>query len=244
MYAVAARIQGAEVVTVPLRVESGFALDVDEILRQCTPRVKLVFLCSPNNPTGNLLNETDVLRIAARLEGRALVVLDEAYIEFAAVESLIKRVKELPQLAVMRTLSKSHGLAGARCGTLVANPEIIALLRKVIPPYAITQLTVEAVMKLLEPAQIAIMNSRISEIRSERERVTQAVSKLRGVKRVWPTDSNFFLTELDDPQRALDSARAANLLIRDVRAQAGIGRTVRISIGTPEQNDRLIGALR
>jgi histidinol-phosphate aminotransferase len=244
MYAVAARIQGAEVVSVPLRAEAGFSLNVDEILRQCTPRVKLVFLCSPNNPTGNLIDEADVLRIAARLEGRALVIVDEAYIEFAGVESLIRRVKELPQLAVMRTLSKSHGLAGARCGTLIANPEIIALLRKVIPPYAITQLTVEAVLKLLEPPQIAIMHSRIAAIRSERERVTRAVSRLPGVRRVWPTDSNFFLAELDDPQRALDRARAANLLIRDVRAQAGIGRSVRISIGTPEQNDRLIGALR
>ena len=244
MYAVAARIQGADVVSVPLQVDADFGLNVDEILRQCTPRVKLVFLCSPNNPTGNLLNEADVLHLAARLEGRALVVVDEAYVEFAGVESLIKHVKELPQLAVMRTLSKSHGLAGARCGTLIANPEIIALLRKVIPPYAITQLTVEAVMKLLEPSQIAVMNYRISEIQSERARVMQAVKTLPGVRRVWPTDSNFFLVDFDDPERALTRARAANLLIRDIRAQAGIGRTVRISIGTPEQNDRLIGALR
>ncbi|MEP7246786.1 MAG: histidinol-phosphate transaminase [Gammaproteobacteria bacterium] len=244
MYAVAARIQGAEVVSVPLRVDEGFSLDVDEILRQCTPNVKLVFLCSPNNPTGNLINEADILRIAARLQGRALVVVDEAYVEFASTESLIRRVSEIPQIAVMRTLSKSHGLAGARCGTLIADPEIIALLRKVIPPYAVPQLTVEAVLRLLAPTQLAVMNSRIVEIRSERERVIATVRTLPGVRRVWPSDSNFFLAEFADPQRALDSARAANLLIRDVRAQAGIGRTVRISLGTPEQNDRLIGALR
>jgi len=244
MYAVAARIQGADVVTVPLQVNNGFALDVDEILRQCTPRVKLVFLCSPNNPTGNLLNEADVLRIAARLERRALVVVDEAYVEFASVGSLIKRVKDIPQLAVMRTLSKAHGLAGARCGTLIADPEIIALLRKVIPPYAITQLTVEAALQLLSPPQIAIMNSRIQEIRSERERVSQALRALPSVKRVWPSDSNFVLVEFVDPQGALDRARNAHLLIRDVRAQVGLPRTVRISIGTQDQNDRLLGALR
>jgi histidinol-phosphate aminotransferase len=244
MYAVAARIQGAEVVSVPLRIDAGFSLNVDEILRQCVPTVKLVFLCSPNNPTGNLVSNADILRIAEHVEGRALVVVDEAYVEFAAAESLIRRVKDLPQLAVMRTLSKSHGLAGARCGTLIANPEIIGLLRKVIPPYAITQLTVEAVLRLLEPPQIAIMHSRIVEIRSERERVTQAVRQLPGTRRVWPTDTNFFLAEVEDPDRVLGRARAANLLIREVRAQVGLPRSVRISIGTPEQNDRLIGALR
>jgi histidinol-phosphate aminotransferase len=244
MYAVAARIQGADVVTVPLQVENGFALDVDEILRQCTPRVKLVFLCSPNNPTGNVLSEADVLRIAARLERRALVVVDEAYIEFAGVQSLIRHVQNLPQLAVMRTLSKAHGLAGARCGTLIANPEIIALLRKVIPPYAITQLTVEASLQLLAAPQIATMNMRIAEIRSERERMAQALPTLPDVKRVWPSDANFILVEFGDPTRALERARAANLLIREVRAQFGLPRCVRISIGTPDQNERLLGALR
>jgi histidinol-phosphate aminotransferase len=244
MYAVAARIQGADVVTVPLQVANGFALDVDEILRQCTPRVKLVFLCSPNNPTGNLLNEADVLRIAARLERRALVVVDEAYVEFADVQSLIRHVKDLPQLAVMRTLSKAHGLAGARCGTLIAHPEIIALLRKVIPPYAITQLTVEATLSLLAAPQIAATKSRIEQVRSERQRVAQALASLPDVRRVWPSDANFILVEFADPARALERARTANLLIRDIRAQFGLPRSVRITVGTPEQNERLLGALR
>jgi histidinol-phosphate aminotransferase len=243
MYSVAARIQGADVVSVPLQISNGFALDVDAVLKACTPEVKLVFLCSPNNPTGNLLKVTDVLNVAARLEGRALVVVDEAYIEFAGVPSLIRRVKDLPQLAVMRTLSKSHGLAGARCGTLVANPEVIGLLRKIIPPYAITQLTVEAALHLLAPAEIERMHARISEIRRERERMTQAVGQLASVKRVWPSQSNFILVEFAEPDVALALARAANLLIRDVRAQVGLPRTVRISIGTPDQNDRLLEAL-
>lgn len=243
MYSVAARIQGADVVSVPLQISNGFALDVDAVLKACTPEVKLVFLCSPNNPTGNLLKVTDVLNVAARLEGRALVVVDEAYIEFAGVPSLIRRVKDLPQLAVMRTLSKSHGLAGARCGTLVANPEVIGLLRKIIPPYAITQLTVEAALYLLEPAEIERMHARISEIRRERDRMTQAIGQFSSVKRVWPSQSNFILVEFAEPDVALALARTANLLIRDVRAQVGLPRTVRISIGTPDQNDRLLEAL-
>jgi histidinol-phosphate aminotransferase len=243
MYSVAARIQGADVVSVPLQIANGFALDVDGVLQACTPEVKLVFLCSPNNPTGNLLKVTEVLNIAGRLEGRALLVVDEAYIEFAGVPSLIRRVKDLPQLAVMRTLSKSHGLAGARCGTLVANPEVIGLLRKIIPPYAITQLTVEAVLQLLAPAEIERMHARISEIRRERERMTQAIGELASAKRVWPSQSNFILVEFAEPDVALALARTANLLIRDVRAQVGLPRTVRISIGTPDQNNRLLEAL-
>lgn len=244
MYAVAARIQGADVVSVPLQVNDGFRLDVSAVLKQCTSRVKLVFLCSPNNPTGNLLDPEDVLRLAAQLEGRALLVVDEAYVEFAQGESLARRVRELPQLAVMRTLSKSHGLAGARCGSLIANAEIVALLRKVIPPYAITQLTVEAALRLLSAPQIAAMQSRIEEIRLERERVTEALRKLACVKRVWPSDANFILVEFEDPAEALSRARAANLLIRDIRPQAGLPRSVRISIGTLAQNDRLLESLR
>jgi histidinol-phosphate aminotransferase len=244
MYAVAARIQGADVVSAPLRVNEGFSLDEDELLRQCTPQVKLVFLCSPNNPTGNTIPADAILRLASKLEGRALVVVDEAYVEFSSRESLVRHVKDLPQLAVMRTLSKAHGLAGARCGTLIANPEIIALARKVIPPYAITQMTVEAVLKLLEPGSIAAMNARLAQIRSERERMSRAIANLPGVRRQWPSDANFILVEFEDPDRALTRSRAANLLIREVRAQVGLPRTVRISIGTPGQNDRLLESLR
>ena len=244
MYSVAARIQGADVVTVPLKINDGFRLDEDEVLRQCTPNVKIVFLCSPNNPTGNVIPEDIVLRIAARLEGRALVVVDEAYAEFSDAPSLVRHIDKLPQLAVMRTLSKSHGLAGARCGTLIAAPEIIGLLRKIIPPYAITQMTVEAVVRLLEPTQIAVMNERIRTLRSERDRMRDELAKLPSVKRQWPSESNFILVEFEDPERALKSSREAHLLIRDVRAQVGLPRTVRISIGTTDQNTRLLEALK
>jgi histidinol-phosphate aminotransferase len=237
-------VQGAGVVSVPLKVNDGFALDEDEVLRQCTPNVKLLFLCSPNNPTGNTIPADLILRIANRIEGRAIVIVDEAYVEFSAHESLVKHVDTLPQLAIMRTLSKAHGLAGARCGTLIANPEIISLLRKVIHPYAITQMTVEAALKLLEPSQAGVMKARLSEIKTERQRLYEALGKLSGVKRVWPSDGNFILAEFADPDRALKSSRAANLLIREVRAQVGLPRTLRVSIGTPEQNNRLLESFR
>lgn len=244
MYTVSARIQGAGVVSVPLRETEAFALDEPAVLDACSPAVKLVFLCSPNNPTGNALDEAAVLRIAARLQERAILVVDEAYAEFSSQPSLLRHIDALPQLVILRTLSKAHGLAGARCGALIANPEIVGLLRKIIPPYAIPQLTVEAAVRLLQPPQLAVMRSRIETVRAERARLAAALASLAGVERVWPSESNFLLAEFADAGRALQLARKANLLIRDVRAQPGLGRALRISVGTPEQNDRLIEALR
>lgn len=242
MYAVSARIQGAEVITVPLQAEAGFALDEDAILAHCTPAVKLVYFCSPNNPTGNLLDEAAMLRIAAKLHGRAVVVVDEAYVEFAPTPSLARHLPRFPHLAILRTLSKAHGLAGARCGTLIADPEVIALLRKVIPPYAITQLTLEAVLKQLAPAQRAVSQANIAALLAERARLEKSLPALARVRRVWPSAANFLLAEFSDAGVALELARKARLLVRDARGYPGLGAALRISIGSAAQNDRLLEA--
>ena len=242
MYAIAAAIQGAQIVSVPLRPAENFALDEPALLRSCTPRVKIVFLCSPNNPTGNLLAESAILRIAAALEGRSLVVVDEAYVEFATAESLTRHLPQLPNLAILRTLSKAHGLAGARCGALIAHDDVITLITRIIPPYAITQLTLEAVLRLLEPPQLEASALRIATLRSERERVSQVLVTLQGVVRVWPSAANFLLAEFTDPDDALRRAREADLLVRDVRTHAGLATALRITLGTPSQNSRLLEA--
>lgn len=242
MYAVAAHIQGARVVCVPLRAAQGFALDPTAVLAQCTPSVKIVFLCSPNNPTGNLLNAEAVFEVADTLAGRALVVVDEAYVEFAARESLAAHVVNRPHLAVLRTLSKAHGLAGARLGTLIADPEVIALLRKLIAPYAVPQLVLEAVTGLLDAGHCRALARRVAQIRIERARLAQALAKLRAVKRVLPSDANFLLARMTDPGTALARARAAGLLVRDARGYPGLQDALRISIGTRAQNRRLLEA--
>jgi histidinol-phosphate aminotransferase len=244
MYSVAARIQGAEVLGVPLQADAGFALDTRAVLERCTPDVKLIFLCSPNNPTGNLLGDDAVIELTRALQGRAIVVVDEAYIEFSGARSLACRIQELPHLAILRTLSKAHALAGARCGTLIADPEVIRLLRKVIPPYAIAQPTVEAVSKALEPAQLALAGARLELLRSERDRLLATLPGLANVVRVWPTDANFILAEFEDPALALARLRGAQLLIRDVRGYPGLGRCLRMTIGSAEQNQRLLDCLR
>jgi histidinol-phosphate aminotransferase len=244
MYSVSARIQGAEVLTVPLRADAGFALDERGLLERCTPEVKLVFLCSPNNPTGNLLDEQAILRIAGKLAGRAVVVIDEAYIEFSGAESLARHLPRLPHLAILRTLSKAHALAGARCGTLIAAPEVVALLRKIIPPYAITQLTLEAVLRQLEPEALARCHANIEVVRQERARLMKALPELARVVRVRPSDANFILAQFSDAGTALQLARNTELLVRDARGYPGLGQALRVTVGTPEQNNRLLEAWR
>lgn len=243
MYSVAARIQGAEVVHVPLVAEHGFALDVRAIVERSRAGVKLVYVCSPNNPTGNAMGEDVLLELAGALAGRSMLVVDEAYVEFSGAPSLARHVADHPYLTVVRTLSKAHGLAGARCGTLIASPEVVALLRKIIPPYALTQTTIETVVALLEPAPLAAAQERVARIRAERERLARALSACAAVERVYPSDANFLLIELRDASAAFASVRAAGLLVRDVRSQPGLGRHLRVTVGTAEQNARVLAAL-
>ena len=261
MYAVAARIQGAILHEVPLLAATGFGLDAAALRaiaavghgpRRAAP-VKLVFLCSPNNPTGNRHDPDALLALARALEGHALLVVDEAYIEFAQGPSLVPQIADTPGLVVLRTLSKAHALAGARCGVAIAHPEVIALLRRIIQPYALTQLTIETVFAALRPEARARAEQRIAALKSERARVSAALRALPQVQRVWPSETNFLLVEFTDAGAALARAHAAGLLLRDLRgggARGGgalgsgvLGEALRISLGTREQNDRLLASL-
>ena len=246
MYAVAARIQGAEVREVPLRADRGYALDAEAVLAACDANTRIVFLCTPNNPTGNAMETAAIEKLLNALHGRALVAVDEAYVEFLAGEfsgraSLTWQLGKYPHLVVLRTLSKAFGLAGARVGSLIASAEIVALLGKVIPPYSIPQLTIEAVLATLAPVQLTIQRERVAQVRAERERLGAALATARGVLRVWPSVANFLLVDFAAPEAVLAAARDAKLLIRDMRTASP--HSLRISVGTPEQNDRLIRSL-
>jgi histidinol-phosphate aminotransferase len=241
MYAVAARIQGAAVREVPLVRDSGFALDTTGVLAACDANTKIVFLCSPNNPTGNAMAPEAIEELLVALSERALVVVDEAYIEFSGDRSLTSELTRFPNLVVLRTLSKAYGLAGARVGSLIAAPEIVALLGKVIPPYSIPQLTIEAVLATLGDGQLAIQRERVSQVRAERERLSAALPSCKPVQKIWPSVANFLLVDFAAPEAVLDAARAAKLLIRDMRGVSP--QSLRITVGTIEQNDRLIRSL-
>jgi histidinol-phosphate aminotransferase len=240
-YKVAAKIQGAQVIEVPLRRDP-FALDVPAVLA-AGHRARIVFLCSPNNPTGNLLDEAAMLEICRELSTTSLVCVDEAYIEFAGRPSLAGRLGEFPNLVLLRTLSKAYALAGARLGTLLAGEEIVDLLKRIIPPYAIPASTVEEVLKLTQAPQRASSAARIGTLLQERARLQGRLARMPAVERVFPSDANFLLVEFRDARRALDAGKAVGLLVRDFSAAPGLANCLRISVGTPEQNERLLAAL-
>ena len=240
-YSVAARIQGASVREVPLG-GADFALDLPAVV-EAGRRSKLVFLCSPNNPTGQLFPEAVILEICESLAAHALVVLDEAYIEFATRPSVARRLAEFPNLVVLRTLSKAYALAGARCGALLASESIVGLLARILPPYALPASSVEAVLRLTAEPQRRQAQARIETLRGERERMRARLTQLPGVRRVLPSDANFLLTEFAAPRAALAAGCAVGLLLRDLSTNPRLPGCLRLTVGTPEQNQRLLAAL-
>jgi histidinol-phosphate aminotransferase len=240
-YKVAARVQGASVVEVPL-LEDGYRLDIEAVIR-AGRSAKIVFLCSPNNPTGNLLDEGDLLRICRELATTALVCVDEAYLEFTQRPSLATRLDEFPNLVVLRTLSKAYALAGSRCGTLIAGEDIVSLLKRIIPPYAIPESTVEDVLRLTEAPQRAIASERIRTLLAEREKMRARLMANPAIVKVFPSDANFLLVRCRDARRFLESGQSVGLLVRDFSSTPGLAGCLRVSIGTPEQNERLLAAV-
>jgi histidinol-phosphate aminotransferase len=240
MYKVSARVQGANVVEVPLRKEQGFALDTAAVLAACTDQVKLVFVCTPNNPTGNSVERNAIETLCKELADRAVVVVDEAYIEFAGSPSLSNALHRYSNLVILRTLSKAYALAGARCGAVLAHSEIVDVLARVITPYALPTQTIESVLKFTDKARALQAAERIKNISAERLRLTEQLARLPLIRKVWPSDSNFLLVDCVDADRVLRSAASVGLIIRDPRSQLGLASCLRISVGSPEQNDRLI----
>jgi len=242
MYAVAAGIQGARLVEVPLT--EAFTLDADALLARVDATTRLVFLCSPNNPTGGLTPLAQIERVARALAGRALVVVDEAYIEFADAPSAASLLPRYPNLAVLRTLSKAHALAGARIGTLLAAAEVVGLLRRIMPPYPLPTPCVEAALRALAPAAQAETGRRVALLRAERERLAAALPRLRGVRAVLPSAANFLCVRFIDSARVYAAALAAGIVLRDVGRYPGLADCLRLSIGTADENDAVLAVLR
>ncbi len=243
MYAVAAAVQDCAVLDAPLALDRPQHFDVDGVLRSVTPATRLVFVCSPNNPTGGLVSRADVLRLAVALAGRALVVLDEAYIEFADRPSLAGDVATTPNLAVLRTLSKAHALAGARIGALIAAPAIIDVLRRITAPYPLPTPCVDAALAALEPGSLRATAGRLALIKVERDRVARAFAEIDCVREVLPSQANFLCVRFVDAGAALSRLGNAGLIVRDLRRHGALGDALRISIGLREENDRVIAAL-
>lgn len=242
MYAVAARTQGAAVVEAPLGAD--FAVDADALLAKVTDSTKLVFVCTPNNPTGALVPAATIERLAAVLRDRALVVVDEAYLEFAGgAPSATALLGRHENLVVLRTLSKAYALAGARVGVLIAHAAIVALLRRIQAPYPIPALCADAALAALAPERVGQTRARIATVLGERDRLAVALASAAGVRAVYPSSANFLCVRFADAPRTYRALLAAGIVVRDVSRYPGLADCLRITVGTPRENAALLAAL-
>lgn len=240
-YAVSAAIQGAAQVEVPL-IPPDFRLDLAGIERALGEQpIKLIFLCSPNNPTGGVFAEEDILAVLKLASDRALVVLDEAYIEFATTPSWSEKLAIFPQLAILRTLSKAHGLAGARVGALLADARVIGLLERILAPYPLPAPSIEAALQALSDRTWLERN--IAYIRKARRELAEALAARQGVLRVLPSEANFLAFAVAKPKEVHARLAAQGVLVRELSRQPGMEGFLRVSVGRPEENAAFLLAL-
>ena len=242
MYAVSAAVQGATIVEVPLGAD--FALDVDALLARITACVKLVFVCTPNNPTGNLVPLHAIERLAIRLSGRALIVTDEAYLEFASAPSAASLLVAHDNLVVLRTLSKAHALAGARIGAMLAHADIVGLLRRILPAYPLPSPSIAAALGALTPEALAATRTRIAATQVWREALAADLRRLPSVVEVLPSAANFLCVRFAESGSVNRHLLRSNIVVRDVSRYPGLAGCLRISIGNDAENDGLLSALR
>ena len=235
MYKVAADINNVQMRQVPLGED--FSLPVEDLLAACDGHTKLMFVCSPNNPTGNAFPVEQILRLAEAFEG--ILVVDEAYIDFSSQPSLIEYLAEFPNLIVLQTLSKAYGMAALRLGLAFADQRTMAMFANVKYPYNVSLASMEKAMSLLRrdvSQEVALLNS-------ERVRLAEALADLPRVRKVWPSDANFLLVEVDDARGLYDELLDAQVIVRDRSKVLGCEGCLRISVGTPQENDKVIAVI-
>ncbi|MBF0752188.1 MULTISPECIES: histidinol-phosphate transaminase [unclassified Pasteurella] len=240
MYAVSAETCGIACKTVPLTAD--FQLNLAEIERQLDG-VKVVFVCSPNNPTGNLLNRVDLLELLQMTAGRAIVVVDEAYIEFCPEATMMTALANYPHLAIIRTLSKAFALAGLRCGFTLANAELIQVLQKVIAPYPLPVPVSDIAAQALQPQGLTQMQRSVAELLTNRADLQKNLENLPLVELVYPSEANYLLVKFKDGQKVFRSLWEQGIILRDQHKALNLKDCVRITVGTKEENDKVLEAI-
>lgn len=237
MYQVAAEVNNVACVKVPLRED--FSLDLPALLARIDDATKLIYLCSPNNPTGNSLGHDAIREVLRRFRG--IVVVDEAYIDFSAGPSFLREMGEWPNLVVLQTLSKAWGCAAIRLGMAFASPEIIGVLNKIKYPYNVNLLTQEKALELLDEDR---MHRQLAQILQERTRLCRDLSAIPLVRRIYPTDANFLLVDVGDADGVYHKLVEEGIIVRNRNRVTLCRGCLRITVGTPEEDDRLLEALK
>lgn len=238
MYKVLANINNIENREVLLN--SDFEPNVEKILNSVDQNTKMIFLCSPNNPTGNSFSEEKIIHILKHFNG--LVVIDEAYIDFSNKESWLNKLKEYPNLVVTQTLSKAFGMAGIRLGICYASVEIIHILNKIKPPYNVNELTqLRALDRVLNKQDVDL---EISDLLKQRTILSEALVEVNFIENIYPSDANFILVKVDDATKRYDQLLEKGIVIRNRTTQPLCENTLRFTVGTGEENKKLIEALK
>lgn len=238
MYKVVAKINDVSNKEIPLTDD--FQLKADQLLDAVSPQTKIVFLCSPNNPSGNLLEKSQIEILLNQFEG--IVVIDEAYIDFANDPGFIKQCVTYPRLVVMQTFSKAWGLAGIRLGVAYTSPEIIYYLDRVKPPYNVNQLTQKQALAAIEDAHEIMMV--VAKVKNGRELLTKELAALNCVEKVFPSDANFLLVRMKQALATFNYLIEKQIVVRDRSRVWLCEECLRITVGTEEENQRLLDCLK
>lgn len=241
MYQHYAEIQGAELREVAADRNDDFRVDATALLAACDDNTRIVFVCTPNNPTGTTVPRATIAELLQTLGGRALVVVDEAYIEFADTPSCVDLLDQHDNLVVLRTLSKALAFAGARCGAVLAATDAIGLLNAIQAPYALATPVVECVEDALQDHYLETAAAEVQRIVSERQRMTEALQACAVVAQVWPSEANFVLVRVEDVERIRTACERRQVLLRYLGGP--LSDCIRITIGTPEENHLLLQIL-
>lgn len=237
MYEVLANTNDVELINIPL--EADFQPNITEILKIQNQHTKLLFLCSPNNPTANSIEANKIERLLQNFKG--IVVIDEAYIEFSKQESWLNRLEEYPNLIVTQTLSKAYGLAGIRLGICYASQEIISIMNKIKPPFNVNQLTQEAALIRLKNQDK--INLEVKTIIAERDQMIFELEGVSFIKNIYPSDANFLLVKVDDANKRYQQLIDNEIVVRNRTTQILCDNCLRFTIGTNDENKRLIKKL-
>lgn len=238
MYEVLANLNNIETIKIPLNTD--FQPNVSDILKASNSNSKILFLCSPNNPTANSFGAEVIEELLLKFKG--IVVIDEAYIDFSEQESWSSRLAEFPNLIIIQTLSKAFGLAGIRLGIAIASPEIISILNRIKPPYNINQLTQQSALNKLE--NLELVTNQIELIKNERIRVLSALQNIDFVRKRYSSDANFILVQVDDANKRYQQLIDKEIVVRNRTKEPGCNNCLRFTIGTSEENTKLLTVLK
>lgn len=238
MYEVLANLNDIKTVIVPLK--RGFQIDVNSVLSSITENTKLIFICSPNNPSGNLLQINDIKTILDDFDG--LVVIDEAYIDFASSSSFISELNDYPNLIITQTFSKALAHAGIRVGMCFASERIISVINKIKPPYNINQLSQKKALEVVQNFENYLFQVEI--IKSERELLSEAFKTISWIEHIYPSESNFLLCKVDNANYRYNQLLEQKIVVRNRTNQHLCENSLRFTVGTPEQNQSLLKVLK